>query len=188
MWDSGVCRRRRQRPVRQPHPAPPPLRAVSRRDDAVMTTRAERLERYARAPAPDDEGRALALHGPQGLRSRRVGCERRDGDRGAADDARARRVGCRVRRRSRHRDRLGARRDPLRAAARGSRRSSTRSSAGTRSSPRTTRRCGRTGCSSTSRAASCSRSRSTSGSRTRSRAGRSSGGSSSSPSPRAASR
>ncbi len=37
VWDSGKCRGRgRDRPGRQPHPPPPPLRALSRRDDAVM--------------------------------------------------------------------------------------------------------------------------------------------------------
>ena len=37
MWDSGVCRGAGvSDPARQPHPPPPPLRAVSRRHDAVM--------------------------------------------------------------------------------------------------------------------------------------------------------
>ena len=43
--------------------------------------RAELLERYHGAPASDDEGRALALHGSQGLRPGRVDGERRDRDR-----------------------------------------------------------------------------------------------------------
>ena len=70
------------------------------------------------AAVADDEGRALAVHRPEGVRSRRVDGERRGRDRGAAVAGRARGGRGRVRRRGRHRDRAARPRDPLRAADR----------------------------------------------------------------------
>ena len=124
------------------------------------------------APAADDADEHLALHGPGGFdpetSPRTVRPTRRRATMLELDASGSPRRGERDRSRTRRRASASSRSDdhPL---------------LGTLVGPdekfaRTTRRCGSTACSSTSRRASSSRSRSTSGSRTRSRAARCSGG------------
>src|SRR3990170_6066056 len=59
-------RRGSERSRRQPHPPPPPLRAVPRRLDPVVAARAELLERYQALPLPttkDEHWRFTDLKG-----------------------------------------------------------------------------------------------------------------------------
>ena len=183
-FDTGVCHMALfRRPGRQRSHAPPALRArYGEQADfgAFRVWLAALLERYRALPLPTTTRRALALHRPRGLRSRRV---RRRSPPVSAPGAPRCSSSTRPVPRSQARPASRSRTSPRESRSHRSPTTScsARSSDWTTSSPPRTRRSGSTVCSCTCRRESRSRSPSTCVSRARPTAARSSGACSSSP-------